>query len=84
MPAILLSHQVTYGTKQEGMALNWFIHTSPNGYRALEHGGGTGGSRSSLQCFPELGSGFVLLTNSLANRNQLEKDLASIVTGQAK
>jgi D-alanyl-D-alanine-carboxypeptidase/D-alanyl-D-alanine-endopeptidase len=83
-PAISLSHQLTFGTKQEGMALNWFIHTSGNGYRVLEHGGGTGGSRSSFQCFPQLGSGFVLLTNSLANRNQLEKDLASIVTTQTK
>ncbi|MCF0074936.1 beta-lactamase family protein [Dyadobacter sp. CY261] len=83
-PAISLSHQLTFGTNQEGVALNWFIHTSSNGYKVLEHGGGTGGSRSSLQCFPQLNSGFVLLTNSLANRNQLEKDLASILTEQTK
>lgn len=83
-PAISLSHQLSFGTKEEGMALNWFIRTSANGYRVLEHDGGTGGSRSSFQCFPQINSGFVLLTNSLANRNQLEKELASIVTGQTK
>jgi D-alanyl-D-alanine-carboxypeptidase/D-alanyl-D-alanine-endopeptidase len=80
--SISLSHQLTYGTSSEGMGLNWFVHTSRNGYRVLEHSGGTGGSRSSLQCFPQLKSGFVLLTNSLANRNQLEKELASIATGE--
>lgn len=84
MQNIALSHQVTFGTNQEGMGLNWFIHTSGNGYRVYEHGGGTGGSRSSFQCFPQLKSGFVLLTNSLANRSQLEKELASITTGQTK
>jgi CubicO group peptidase (beta-lactamase class C family) len=84
MPNISLSHKVTFGTREEGMGMNWFIHTSANGYRVLEHSGGTGGSRSSFQCFPELNSGFVLLTNSLANRNQLEKELASIVTGHTR
>jgi len=74
-PAIKLSHQRTFGTDHEGMALNWFIHSSPNGNRVLEHGGGTGGSRSSLDCFPELNAGLVILTNSLANRNDLEKEL---------
>lgn len=84
MQNISLSHKVTFGTQEEGMGMNWFIHTSANGYRVLEHSGGTGGSRSSFQCFPQLNSGFVLLTNSLANRNQLEKELASIVTGQTR
>lgn len=83
-PAIVLSHQVTFGTEKEGMGLNWFIHTTPDGYKVLEHGGGTGGSRSSLECFPQLNSGFVILTNSLANRNNLEKELAAIIVAQAK
>ncbi|WP_142684974.1 serine hydrolase domain-containing protein [Chitinophaga polysaccharea] len=83
-PAIALSHQPTFGTKQEGMGMNWFIHTSHEGYRILEHGGGTGGSRSSLECFPGLHSGFVILTNSLANRNRLEKELAAIVVAEAE
>ncbi|MBB5395219.1 serine hydrolase [Mucilaginibacter sp. AK015] len=78
-PAIKLSHQRTFGTDQEGMALNWFIHSSPKGYRILEHGGGTGGSRSSLDCFPQLNSGLVILTNSLANRNDLEKALIAVL-----
>lgn len=82
-PAIVLSHQVTFGTKQEGMGLNWFIHTN-NGYEVFEHSGGTGGSRSSLECIPMLQIGFVVLTNSLANRNDLEKDLASLLIGQVK
>lgn len=82
-PAIALSHQLTFGTKQEGMGLNWFIHTTPEGYQVLEHGGGTGGSRSSLECFPVLHAGFVILTNSLANRNRLEKELAAVVVEEA-
>jgi len=79
LPNIILSHQPTFGTKQEGMGLNWFIHTAPNGYHIFEHSGGTGGSRSSLQCLPQLKSGFVILTNSLADRNGLEKELLSII-----
>ncbi|MBO9673244.1 MAG: beta-lactamase family protein [Sphingobacteriaceae bacterium] len=79
-PAVKLSHQRTFGTNQEGMALNWFIHSSPKGYRILEHGGGTGGSRSSLDCIPQLNAGLVILTNSLANRNNLEKELLAILT----
>jgi len=82
--AIALSHQVTFGTEKEGMGLNWFIHSSPEGYKIFEHSGGTGGSRSSLECFPQLNSGFVILTNSLANRNNLEKELAAIIVAQAK
>jgi CubicO group peptidase (beta-lactamase class C family) len=83
-PAIALSHGVTFGTEKEGMGLNWFIHSTPEGYKVLEHSGGTGGSRSSLECFPQLNSGFVILTNSLANRNNLENELAAIVVAQAK
>ncbi|MBB5439313.1 CubicO group peptidase (beta-lactamase class C family) [Pedobacter sp. AK017] len=83
-PAIKFSHQRTFGTDQEGMALNWFIHSSPKGYRILEHSGGTGGSRSSLDCFPQLNSGLVILTNSLANRNDLEKELIAILAEQVK
>jgi len=83
-PAIKLSHQRTFGTDQEGMALNWFIHSSPKGYRILEHGGGTGGSRSSLDCFPRLNAGLVILTNSLANRNDLEKELVVILSERPK
>ncbi|MVT11991.1 serine hydrolase domain-containing protein [Chitinophaga tropicalis] len=83
-PAIALSHQVTFGTGKEGMGLNWFIHSSPDGHRILGHGGGTGGSRSSLECFPQLNSGFVILANSIANRNNLEKELAAIIVAQAK
>ena len=82
-PAIALSHRVTFGTEKEGMGLNWFIHSTPEGYKVLEHSGGTGGSRSSLECFPQLNSGFVILTNSLANRNNLEKELAAIVVEAA-
>jgi len=46
-------------------------------YMLYESEAGTmpGGSRSSLDCFPELNSGLVILTNSLANRNDLEKEL---------
>jgi len=66
------------------MGLNRFIHSSPEGYKILEHSGGTGGSCSSLECFPQLNAGFVILTNSLANRNNLEKELAAIIIGQAK
>lgn len=82
-PAIALSHQLTFGTAQEGMGLNWFIHTSPTGVHIIEHNGGTGGSRSSLFCFPDLKAGFVILTNSLAGRNELENELAAIVIAQA-
>ncbi|MFD0764388.1 serine hydrolase domain-containing protein [Mucilaginibacter lutimaris] len=82
--AIKLSHQRTFGSDQEGMGLNWFIHSGANGYRILEHGGGTGGSRSSLDCFPQLSAGLVILTNSLANRNDLEKDLVGILAEQPK
>jgi len=82
--AIALSHQATFGTEKEGIGLNWFIHSSPEGYKILEHVGGTGGSRCSIECFPQLNSGFVILTNSLANRNNLEKELATIIIAQAK
>lgn len=77
--SIALSHELTFGTPQKGMGLNWFLYTTRDGYTVVEHGGGTGGSRSSLQCFPELRAGFVILTNSVANRNELEKELASII-----
>ncbi|SKB96017.1 CubicO group peptidase, beta-lactamase class C family [Sphingobacterium nematocida] len=77
-PAIKLSHQRTFGTAQEGMGLNWFIHSTSNGYHVLEHGGGTGGSCSSMDCFPQLNAGLVILTNSLANRNDLEKELVAM------
>jgi len=83
-PAIALSHRVTSGTEKEGMGLNWFIHSTPEGYKVLEHSGGTGGSRSSLECFPQLNAGFVILTNSLANRNNLEEELADIVVAGSK
>jgi CubicO group peptidase (beta-lactamase class C family) len=82
--AIKLSHQRTSGTDKEGMALNWFIHSNPDGYRILEHSGGTGGSRSSLDCIPELNSGLVILTNSLANRNDLEKELVALLFEKPK
>ncbi|MFA6084300.1 MAG: serine hydrolase domain-containing protein [Mucilaginibacter sp.] len=82
--AIKLSHQRTFGADQEGMGMNWFIHSSPGGYHILEHGGGTGGSRSSLDCFPQLNAGLVILTNSLANRNDLEKELVAMLAAQSK
>jgi CubicO group peptidase (beta-lactamase class C family) len=50
----------------------------------LEHSGGTGGSRSSLDCIPELNSGLVILTNSLANRNDLEKELVALLFEKPK
>ncbi|PWS32268.1 serine hydrolase domain-containing protein [Pedobacter paludis] len=81
-PAIRLSHQPTFGTTQEGMGLNWFLHEI-DGQRNVEHSGGTGGSRSSLQCYPSLNSGFAILTNSLANRNDLEKEMAKLVRQEA-
>lgn len=76
---ITVSHQPTFGNAKEGMGLNWFIHTTPDGFLVFEHGGGTGGSRSSFQCLPQLNSGFVLLSNSLADRNELEKELLAIL-----
>lgn len=82
--SISLSHQLTFGTEQDGIGLNWFIHTTPRGARAIQHNGGTGGSRSSLKCFPDSGAGVVILTNSLANGNRLENELALIVTEQAR
>jgi D-alanyl-D-alanine-carboxypeptidase/D-alanyl-D-alanine-endopeptidase len=62
--------------------MRFLIYTTADGHEALEHGGGTGGSKSSFHCFPALNSGFVILTNSLANRRELEKELALIVTRQ--
>lgn len=82
--SIPLSHQLTFGTEQDGLGLNWFIHTTPQGAKVIEHNGGTGGSRSSLQCFPDSDAGFVILTNSVANRNPLEKEIALIVTEQTR
>jgi CubicO group peptidase (beta-lactamase class C family) len=82
--SIALSHQPTFGTTQEGMGYNWFLHTTPDGYRVFEHNGGTGGSRSSLQCIPQLGSGFVILSNSLADRNNLEKELLDMLIRRLK
>lgn len=82
--AIALSHQLTRGTNKDGMGMNWFIHTTPEGYREIEHSGGTGGSRSSLNCYPEINAGFIILTNSIANRNTLAKELTSILIGQAR
>ncbi|MCV9928662.1 serine hydrolase [Flavobacterium sp. LS1R49] len=61
------------------MGFNWFIHETKKGTLLLEHSGGSGGSRSSLQFLPELNSGFVILTNSLANRNILEKEIAELL-----
>ncbi|WP_341839712.1 serine hydrolase domain-containing protein [Chitinophaga caseinilytica] len=83
-PAIALSHQPTYTSEKESLGLNWFLPTSPDGHPMLEHTGGTGGSRSSLDCFPTLKSGFIILTNSLANRKDLEKELVALVTEKAR
>ncbi|KFF13771.1 serine hydrolase domain-containing protein [Flavobacterium hydatis] len=78
-PAIALSHKLTYGSLNEGMGLNWYIHKTNKGSLLFGHNGGAGGSRSTLQFFPELNSGFVLLTNSLANRNILEKEISELL-----
>lgn len=78
--SIALTHKFTFKGTEGDMGLNWFMHTTPEGYKIYEHGGGTGGSRSSLDCFPDLNSGFVILTNSLANRNDLEKDFRTMIT----
>lgn len=79
IPSFALSHKFTFKGTEGDMGLNWFMHTTPEGYKIYEHGGGTGGSRSSLDCFPDLNSGFIILTNSLANRNDLEKELRTII-----
>ncbi|MEN2412427.1 serine hydrolase domain-containing protein [Flavobacterium mesophilum] len=79
MPSIALSHKFTFKGTEGDMGLNWFMHTTSEGIKIYEHGGGTGGSRSSLDCFPDLDSGFIILTNSLANRNDLEKDLRTMI-----
>jgi len=79
LPGIALSHKFTFAGDEGDLGLNWFIHTTAEGLKYYEHAGGTGGSRSSLVCFPKLNSGFVILTNSLANRKDLEKELTSIV-----
>jgi serine-type D-Ala-D-Ala carboxypeptidase/endopeptidase len=79
LSGIALSHQFTFEGEDGSLGLNWFFHTTKEGYRMYEHAGGTGGSRSSLEFFPELNSGFVILTNSLANRRNLEKDLSELI-----
>lgn len=80
LPGMTLSHKFTFDAGDEGdLGLNWFIHTTAEGLKYYEHAGGTGGSRSSLVCFPKLRSGFVILTNSLANRRDLEKELTALI-----
>ncbi|WP_313093630.1 serine hydrolase domain-containing protein [Chryseobacterium flavum] len=76
---ISLSHKYTFEGEEGSLGLNWFFHTTKNGNIMYEHTGGTGGSRSSLEFFPELQSGFIILTNSLANRKILEKELSALV-----
>lgn len=79
LESITLSHEFTFAGTEGDMGLNWFIHTHPKGFKYYEHAGGTGGSRTSLVCFPELNSGFVILSNSLANRRDLEKELTDMI-----
>ncbi|MCW1963850.1 serine hydrolase domain-containing protein [Chryseobacterium viscerum] len=76
---ISLSHKYTFEGEEGSLGLNWFFHTTKNGNTMYEHTGGTGGSRSSLEFFPGLQSGFIILTNNLANRKILEKDLSAFV-----
>jgi serine-type D-Ala-D-Ala carboxypeptidase/endopeptidase len=84
LTGIALSHQFTFEGEDGSLGLNWFFHTTKDGYRMYEHAGGTGGSRSSLEFFPELNSGFVILANSLANRKGLEKDISELMVKLSK
>jgi CubicO group peptidase (beta-lactamase class C family) len=59
-----LSHQPTFGDKKEGVGLNWDIYTTKKGYLRLAHDGGTDGFTSVCMIYPEIKSGFVLLTNN--------------------
>lgn len=77
--AIALSHEPTFGNGERGMGLNWFIATTRSGHKLYNHAGGTGGSRSSIWCIPALNSGFIILTNSVADRQQLEQDLGEMI-----
>ncbi|KMQ68654.1 hypothetical protein ACM39_08965 [Chryseobacterium sp. FH2] len=79
LPGMNLSHQFTFAGSEGDMGFNWFIHKTPEGVTYYEHTGGTGGARSSLQCFPQSNSGFIILTNSLANRKILEKELNKFI-----
>lgn len=79
LQSIKLSHQFTFSGTEGDLGLNWFLHTTPEGYKIYEHTGGTGGSRSSVYCFPDLDSGFIILSNSLADRKGLEKELSAII-----
>jgi CubicO group peptidase (beta-lactamase class C family) len=59
-----LSHQPTFGDKKEGVGLNWDIYTTKKGYLRLAHDGGTDGFTSVCMIYPEIKSGFVLITNN--------------------
>jgi CubicO group peptidase (beta-lactamase class C family) len=59
-----LSHIPTFGNTKEGVGLNWDVYTTKKGYLRWAHDGGTDGFTSLCMIYPEIKSGFVLLTNN--------------------
>lgn len=63
--AASLSHQLTFGTKQNGKGLSWGIGTTKTGnHIRWSHEGGTDGFTSLCLIYPELNAGVILLTNN--------------------
>lgn len=78
--AITLSHQLTSGSAENGIGLNWGIATTPGGYTKYTHTGGTGGFKTFIVAIPGLKAGFILLTNSENDINNLVRELTYILT----
>ncbi len=74
-----LSHKPTFGSTKEGVGLNWDIYTTKKGYLRLAHDGGTDGFTSLCMIYPEIKSGFVLLTNNGDHNDQAFNDIASAI-----
>ena len=78
--AVLLSHQLTRGSYEDGNGLNWFIAKTLSGIKKYHHDGGTGGFRTMIMVLPELKSGYVLLTNSEIEISSLTRELTYRLT----
>ncbi|MBS1509899.1 MAG: beta-lactamase family protein [Bacteroidetes bacterium] len=68
--AITLTHQPTFNTGQQQIALNWFIQNWGSG-DVLFHGGQTGGYKSFLAINPETKNAVIILANTTVSNDEI-------------
>jgi CubicO group peptidase (beta-lactamase class C family) len=77
---VKLTHQLTWGTSENGTALGWFISKTPGGLKLYQHDGGTGGFVSKIVVIPERNLGFVIFANSNIDLGNLSREITYRLT----